>query len=69
MAQRTTEAPFRRGFIYVADEGGAEIAGSRRALADCLTAEDAQRLWSELEALAGAGCTVLHSEAGETVPW
>lgn len=69
MARPTTEAPFRRGFIYVADESGAEIAGSRRSLANCMTAEDARRLWSELEALAGAGCTVQHSEAGETVPW
>lgn len=59
----------RRGYIYVADESGAEIPGSRRSTADCATVEDYRKLWRKLEEQAGEGCTVQHSEAGKTVPW
>lgn len=48
------------GYFYVADEAGDEIEGSRRYLIGC-TQEDARRIWLDLEAKAGAGCTVRDS--------
>jgi len=51
-----------RGYLYVADEAGDEIAGSRRCLAAVITADQLTALRRELEAAAGEGCMVLDSE-------
>ena len=50
------------GYLYVVDEEGAEIEGSRRMLAHCRTLDDYHRTRRALEALAGSDCTVLDSE-------
>jgi hypothetical protein len=55
---------WRRGYIYVADESGNEVPGSRRSLTRCKSIDDARRLWLELEAKAGDGCVVKHSDDG-----
>lgn len=51
-----------KGYLYVADEGGSEIAGSRRYLAKCQSRDQYNVVYRELEALAGEGCIVLDSE-------
>lgn len=51
-----------KGYLYVADESGAEIEGSRRYLARCRSREEYQAILRELEAAAGDGCSVLDSE-------
>lgn len=52
---------WQRGYIYVADEEGNEIAGSRRELAGCETMDDYRALWMELAGKMGEGCQVKHS--------
>jgi hypothetical protein len=55
--------PFwQQGFIYVADETGAEVKGSRRSLAGCETMADYRKLWLDLDARTGEGCTVRHGD-------
>lgn len=49
------------GFLYVADEAGNEIAGSRRQLRHVETKADYNRLYIELEAAMGEGCFVMDS--------
>lgn len=56
-----------RGYLYVADEGGIEIPGSRRYLAECSSRDQYQIVYRELEALAGDGCIVLDSEQDRSV--
>ena len=51
-----------KGYLYVADESGEEIEGSRRSLARCETRADYIALRRDLEAKAGAGCLVKDSE-------
>ena len=51
-----------KGYLYVADESGSEIEGSRRYLAHCRSREEYQAILRELEASAGEGCMVLDSE-------
>jgi len=51
-----------KGYLYVADESGKEIPGSRRYLARCSSRSDYQAVLRELEAAAGEGCMVLDSE-------
>ncbi|MBL45167.1 MAG: hypothetical protein CMN71_10755 [Sphingomonadaceae bacterium] len=51
-----------KGYLYVADESGAEIAGSRRYLAHCRSREEYQAILRELDSAAGEGCMVLDSE-------
>lgn len=56
-------APFwQEGYIYVTDESGAEIPGSRRSLAGCATMDDYRQLWLALERAAGEGCLVKYGE-------
>lgn len=50
------------GYLYIVDEAGTEIPGSRRSLATCQSRADYQRLRSELERAAGDGCSVMDSE-------
>ena len=51
-----------KGYLFVADESGKEIPGSRRYLAHCRSREEYQAILRELEAAAGDGCMVLDSE-------
>lgn len=51
-----------KGYLYVADETGAEIDGSRRSLAHCENREQYLKVRQLLEAAAGDGCLVLDSE-------
>ena len=62
-------ARIRAGYLYVADESGAEVPGSRRSTANCRTIEDYRRLWRELALQSGDDCTVQHSETRNAVPW
>ena len=57
---------FVKGYLYVADESGSEIEGSRRYLAHCSSRDDYQAVLCELEGLAGEGCMVLDSEQDRT---
>lgn len=50
------------GYLYVVDESGAEIPGSRRHLKDCRSIEDIQYIRDALVRAAGEGCLVLDSE-------
>lgn len=49
------------GFLYVADEAGEEIEGSRRSLSGCRSVGDYWRICSALAAQAGEGCTIKDS--------
>ena len=51
-----------KGYLFVADESGREIEGSRRYLHRCENNEDVARIKRELEQQAGNGCSVLDSE-------
>jgi hypothetical protein len=51
-----------KGYLYVADESGAEIEGSRRYLTHCETHDQLIAIRRQLEALAGEGCNVMDSE-------
>jgi len=55
-----------KGHLYLIDETGAEIPGSRRSLAHCETIEDIERVRRLLESAAGEGCMVLDSEVDRT---
>ncbi|WP_305096499.1 hypothetical protein [Croceibacterium aestuarii] len=52
-----------RGYLYLTDETGSEIEGSRRSLANVERGTSGFRdLENELKRLAGEGCTVRWSE-------
>ena len=51
-----------KGYLFVADEAGTEIEGSRRYLAHCRSREEYAALRRALEVAAGEGCSVLDSE-------
>jgi len=55
-------ANLRTGFIYVQDEEGREVPGSRRPLSQLQSVEEYRELWFALERQAGEGCMVRHSE-------
>lgn len=50
-----------QGYLYITDEAGEEIEGSRRYLSGCKTYEAFLAIRSDLEAKAGDGCTVRDS--------
>ena len=50
-----------KGYLYVIDDAGAEIEGSRRSLARIGSLADYQRLKRQLEAAMGEGCLVRDS--------
>ena len=52
------------GYLYVADEAGAEIEGSRRDLRNVATRADFRAIYLQLEAVAGEGCYVVDSHSG-----
>lgn len=52
------------GYLYVADETGAEIEGSRRYLRNVATRTDFRAIYLQLEAVAGEGCYVVDSHPG-----
>lgn len=56
-----------KGYLFVADESGREIPGSRRYLAHCGSRADYLAIMRELEAAAGEGCSVLDSEQDRRV--
>lgn len=57
-----------RGYLYVADENGAEIAGSRRSLANVRRGDGQFRaLEAELKRLAAEDCTVRYSETEKLI--
>lgn len=51
-----------KGYLYVADEAGDEIEGSRRYLDRCRNLEELDAVRRQLERVAREGCTVLDSE-------
>ncbi|MBL4640653.1 MAG: hypothetical protein OSA41_05590 [Erythrobacter sp.] len=51
-----------KGYLFVVDESGTEIEGSRRYLSRCRSREEYAELRRALEAAAGEGCSVLDSE-------
>ena len=51
-----------KGCLFVADESGKEIPGSRRSLAHCQSRAHYRAILHELEAAAGEGCMVVDSE-------
>lgn len=65
-------APMKRpfwqeGYIYVADEAGDEIPGSRRYLDRCATMNAYRQLWLDLQRQMGEGCRVRHRDEGKPV--
>lgn len=58
---------WQTGYIYVADEAGNEVQGSRRYLDRCETMDDYRQLWLALSAQAGEECMVRHSDEGKPV--
>ncbi|MDZ4308417.1 hypothetical protein [Allopontixanthobacter sp.] len=51
-----------KGHLYVVDELGNEIEGSRRSVAHCKDVAGIADIRRELEAACGEGCMVLDSE-------
>jgi len=56
------------GYLYVADEAGYEIAGSRRSLSRCRSKAEYAELHRQLERAMGEDCMVKHSAAGPPGP-
>lgn len=52
-------------YLYLVDESGAEIPGSRRDISGCDSRQEVDDVRGELLRLAGEGCTVMESEAAK----
>lgn len=52
-------------YLYVVDEDGKEVPGSRRDISGCDSPKAVETIRGQLQSAAGEGCTVLESEAAK----